>query len=109
MVLLLTEPQIMESMGFLPYFEPERNEDSWQQFVAAVPACAPFVGTNNTFACLRDASTSDLEQAIVTTQINFANLSFTPAGHRRPGRHRPCAPVANYTTGRPTNALRREP
>ena len=79
MVLLLTETQIMESTGFLPYFEPERNEDSWQQYVAAVPACAPFVETNNTFACLRSASTADLEQAIVTTQINFANLSFTPA------------------------------
>ncbi len=68
----------MESTGLIPSFGPERNEASWQQYIAAVPSCASFVGTNNTFACLRAASTADLEQAIITTRINFANTSFGP-------------------------------
>ena len=68
----------MESTGLLPSFGPERNEASWQQYVAAVSACSSFVGTNETFACLRAASTADLEQAIITTRINFANTSFGP-------------------------------
>ena len=59
-------------------FGPERNEANWQQYVAAVPACASFAGTNDTFACLRAASTDALEQAIVTTNINFMNVSFEP-------------------------------
>ncbi|KJA28262.1 hypothetical protein HYPSUDRAFT_129787 [Hypholoma sublateritium FD-334 SS-4] len=70
---------IMESAALVNIFGPERNEANWQQYVAAVPECASFAGTNDTFACLRAASTVSLEQAIVATRINFQNISFAPA------------------------------
>lgn len=68
----------MESTGSGTSFTPDRNEANWQEYVAAIPACAVAVGTNNTFECIRSASAASLVQALVDTNLLFGNGSFRP-------------------------------
>jgi carboxylesterase type B len=74
----LTTLQILESTATNPTFGPERNEAEWQNFVAAVPVCAPAVGSNDTFDCLRAASSSSLLTALTTAGIFGNSTSFVP-------------------------------
>lgn len=59
-------------------FGPEKNEANWQEYVAAVPACSSAVGSNDTFDCIRRASSFSLEQAAINTNAGFSNGSFFP-------------------------------
>lgn len=71
--------QILESLPYVPIYNPDKHEADWQGYVAAIPACAPFAGTNNTLKCLRSIPDSaPLEQALIATQVGFSNISFQP-------------------------------
>ncbi|KAF8181104.1 esterase 1 [Pholiota molesta] len=74
----LARAAILESTATNPTFGPERNEAAWQNFVAAVPVCAPAVGSNDTFDCLRAASSSSLLTALTTAGIFGNSTSFVP-------------------------------
>ncbi|KJA28219.1 hypothetical protein HYPSUDRAFT_34618 [Hypholoma sublateritium FD-334 SS-4] len=74
----LARAAILESTGSGTSFTPDRNEANWQEYVAAIPACAAAVGTNNTFDCIRSASTAALVQALVDTNLLYGNGSFRP-------------------------------
>ncbi|KAL0947591.1 hypothetical protein HGRIS_013680 [Hohenbuehelia grisea] len=51
-------------------FDAERREGNWQAFVAAVPQCASFAGTTNSFACLQSVTNSSvLLQAAQTAAV----------------------------------------
>ncbi|KDR78238.1 hypothetical protein GALMADRAFT_224614 [Galerina marginata CBS 339.88] len=69
---------ILESTASLPTFEPEVNEAAWQSYVAAIPACASFANTANTFDCIRSADSQSLLQALTTAQIFSGNTFFQP-------------------------------
>ena len=69
----------MESLPYVPIYNPEKHEADWQEYVAAIPACSLLAGTNNTLECLRSLPDSaPLERALITTQVGFANISFQP-------------------------------
>ena len=70
--------QILESAGSGTAFTADRNEASWQEYVAAIPACATAVGTNTTFDCIRSARATSLVQALVDTGLTFGNTSYRP-------------------------------
>lgn len=69
----------MESLPYVPVYNPDKHDASWQEFVSAIPACASTSGTKNTLDCLRSiTSSAPFEQALITTQVGFANISFQP-------------------------------
>ncbi|KAK7019641.1 hypothetical protein VNI00_018026 [Paramarasmius palmivorus] len=51
-----------------PHLLPAQDrENSWTDFVGAVPGCASLAGSNNTFDCLKTANTSSILQGLVTS------------------------------------------
>ncbi|KAF9484148.1 triacylglycerol lipase 3 [Pholiota conissans] len=74
----LARAAILESTAIFPTFGPERNEAQWQQFVAAVPACASAVGSSDTFDCIRSSDSDSLLKALNISSISGTNASFVP-------------------------------
>ncbi|KAJ7059294.1 extracellular triacylglycerol lipase precursor [Mycena amicta] len=48
------------SQASVPLFTPERRDIDWQNFVAGVGSCAALATSSSTFACLRNANSSEL-------------------------------------------------
>ncbi|KAF9559016.1 alpha/beta-hydrolase [Agrocybe pediades] len=72
----LARAAILESIVALPTFEPDRNEATWQQYVSQIPGCETASQTNSTIACVRNASSSDVLQAMTKANLTFASFAF---------------------------------
>ncbi|KAF4612371.1 hypothetical protein D9613_003952 [Agrocybe pediades] len=72
----LARAAILESIVVLPTFEPDRNEPTWQQYVSQIPGCETASQTNSTIACVRNASSNDVLQAMTKANLTFGSFAF---------------------------------
>ena len=56
-------------------FNASRRQDVWDNFVRAVPECASLVSSNDTFGCLRNASSTEI-LAAWNVSLSLANEQF---------------------------------
>ncbi|KAF9261947.1 esterase 1 [Marasmius fiardii PR-910] len=78
----------------------EVRESSWTNFVAAVPECASLAGSNNTFDCLKTASTASiLNGVIASTASDVEQFTFDPTLDG-PGGFIPDRPSRLFQAGR---------
>ncbi|CAK5277149.1 unnamed protein product [Mycena citricolor] len=61
-------------------FEPARRDNVWSLFVGAVPSCATLAGTDSTFSCLRNATTTEMLNAFLFSMSHASeNFPWDPA------------------------------
>ncbi|KAF9559014.1 esterase 1 [Agrocybe pediades] len=72
----LARAAILESMGVLPIFGPERSEAIWQDYVSAIPGCASAASSNSTIECIRNATSAEVLQALTTAGLVFSNSTM---------------------------------
>ncbi|PPQ88331.1 hypothetical protein CVT25_012442 [Psilocybe cyanescens] len=73
----LARAAILESTPVGPIYGPERNEASWQRFVAATPACASLANTGRTIDCMRSVDTQSIFQALNVAE-GVSSSAFQP-------------------------------
>ncbi|KAJ7700405.1 esterase 1 [Mycena rosella] len=58
------------SQATLALFTPERREANWETFVGGVASCASVATSRSTFACLREANTTEIFAGLSTAMAN---------------------------------------